>query len=64
MADPKPVSGLSALEFQWVCKSLMTQRNVLVRSAAKEISGSEIHTLRMREIRQVDELLARLGSSL
>lgn len=52
---------LTAIERQWVLKSLQTQRDVLRRSLAKEMVGSDIHRLRSAEIEQLQALIGRFS---
>lgn len=57
-----PGSDLTALERQWILQSLRTQFSVLNRSRAKEITGSEIWSLRGREMDAVNSLIHRFSA--
>jgi len=48
--DPKVSVELSSLERQWIVKSISSQRAMLIRSRQKELPGTDIWTLRGREI--------------
>ena len=61
MADPVVKIELTNLQAQWIRKSVLTQRNVLMRSLSKEMAGSDIHRLRQEEIRALDALAAKIG---
>lgn len=52
---------VSVFERQWLRKAVETQRGALIRSRAKELDGSEIWSLRGREIEALTALLSRLG---
>lgn len=52
---------LENMEVQWVRKALDTQRAALVRSKAKELSGSEIEALRSKEIAALESLINKFS---
>lgn len=52
---------LEPMEVQWVKKSLETLRDKLVRARMKEITGSEISTLRGKEINALTELMIKFN---
>lgn len=52
---------LTAMEKQWIKKALETQRNVLQRSRNNEMAGSEIWTLRGKEIETLTALIGRFS---
>lgn len=56
-----PVIQLDNLERQWVKKALETLKATLVRSRLKEMSGSDIHTLRGKEIETINNLIQRVA---
>lgn len=51
--------SLTAFERAWLRSSLISKRDMLIRSRAKELAGSEIWALRGREIEAIVALLAR-----
>jgi len=61
MAEKTFVLELSPYDRAWVRNALVVQRNVLQRSLNKELAGSEIHALRLREIQHVDSLIAKVS---
>lgn len=48
---------LDATQRMWVLSSLTTQRNVLLRSRNKEVTGGEIWVLRGKEIEALNGLI-------
>lgn len=48
---------MNVLEKGWIVQSLTTQRNALIRARNKEMQGSEIHTLRTKEIEFLNTLI-------
>ena len=52
---------LDVLERQWVRKSLETQRAVIVRGRNKELPGSDIWTLRGKEMDILTNLISKFG---
>lgn len=52
---------LDVIERSWVSVSLQAKREQLVRSRNKEVTGSEIWSLRGREIEAINLLLPRFG---
>lgn len=51
--------SLTAMERAWVRQALTTQRAALMRSRQKEIAGSEIWSLRGKEIDSLNVLIER-----
>lgn len=52
---------LTAIEKQWIKKSLETMRNVLMRSRGKEVVGGEIWVLRGKEVDALNVLIGRFS---
>lgn len=52
---------LDSISRSWVHQSLTTQRNVLLRSRNKEVTGGEIWVLRGKEIEALNALIAIFG---
>lgn len=50
---------LNAVERAWIKQSLATQVKVLTRARSREMVGSEIYSLREKEIAQVSALIGR-----
>lgn len=60
MADQVLKIEVKPLEKQWLVKACETLRDKLVRNRMKEMTGSEIYTLRGKEIESLNELLNRI----
>lgn len=65
MAEPKPTDTpqvqLSLIDKLWIQRALMQQRDSLQRSRNKEVAGSEIWTLRGKEIESLTQLMQRFS---
>jgi hypothetical protein len=61
MAEKTSTFEFLPMERAWIRNSLIVQRNVLQRALNKEMSGSEIHQLRLREIQSVDSIIAKVS---
>lgn len=59
-ADDKSVS-LSIMDRLWIKRSLELQRTSLERSKGREMPGSDILTLRDKEIASINSILAKLS---
>lgn len=55
----KEVVVKDAMDRQWIYRALVALRAMLIRSRGKEAAGSEIWTLRGREIDTLSTLMSR-----
>lgn len=56
MANPKKSFELDAVEVQWLRVALSTQISVLRRKLNSEVPGSEVRSIRAKEIEAVTAL--------
>lgn len=52
---------LDLQERLWVKQSLSNQRKMIVRSNQKEVAGSGVYELRLKELAVLDTLLVKFG---
>lgn len=59
LVDDKMKVELTTMERAWIKKALELQRTALLRSRMKEVPGSEIWTLRGREVEALTGVIGR-----
>lgn len=59
MADAPKKLEFYLLESLWIKKALENQRQALIRSRTKEVAGSEVYTLRGKEIESLTQLIQK-----